>query len=272
MKTFIKSEWLRVSRDNSCQICGKTDWCTYTSDGLTSCCMRAQSETPSKNGGWIHKHGEPKRIYIHTKKQEFITVDCPSIFQNWVRHTEPRKLMAFSESLGVEPMALHLIGCAWSPENDAWAFPMKDGFGKIIGIRLRNEKGAKWAVKGSRAGIFLPYDHDAKNPLLICEGPTDTAAALTLGFSAIGRPSCMGNEQMINDFIRITKLTEAVILSDNDTAGRTGSFRLQSMLKIKSIVLTLPCKDVRQFISIGGTKEMMSALFRTKVWINPKNS
>ena len=71
------------------------------------------------------------------------------------------------------------------------AFPMHDGHGDVCGIRTRLADGSKRAVTGSRAGVFLttvPMDV----PAVVCEGPTDAAAALALGFEPIGRPSCAG--------------------------------------------------------------------------------
>ena len=43
----------RVSRQNPCPICGRVDWCAYNS--RIAICMRTQSNTPTANGGWLHK-------------------------------------------------------------------------------------------------------------------------------------------------------------------------------------------------------------------------
>jgi hypothetical protein len=47
------SKWVRVSRHNPCQICGKTDWCRVLNDG-TPICSRVESSVRYDNGGWIH--------------------------------------------------------------------------------------------------------------------------------------------------------------------------------------------------------------------------
>jgi hypothetical protein len=57
---------------------------------------------------------------------------------------------------------------------------MNDGKRSVIGIRLRNDLGRKWAVTGSRQGLFLPGPHPGQT-VLIVEGPTDAAAAVDLG-------------------------------------------------------------------------------------------
>jgi hypothetical protein len=65
---------------------------------------------------------------------------------------------------------------------------MCDGYGEVVGIRLRNERG-KFAVRGSRQGVFVA-GVPAQKTLFVCEGPTDTAAAVDLGLFAVGRPNC----------------------------------------------------------------------------------
>jgi len=67
---------------------------------------------------------------------------------------------------------------------------MSNDFGKIIGIRRRLPNGRKISLTSSKTGLFIPADLSPEGLLLICEGPTDTAAALDLGFAAIGRPNC----------------------------------------------------------------------------------
>jgi len=51
--------WRRVSRQSPCSVCGRADWCTFTSDGTAACCMRVESQRPLKNGGWLHRLSEP---------------------------------------------------------------------------------------------------------------------------------------------------------------------------------------------------------------------
>ena len=92
---------------------------------------------------------------------------------------------------------------------------MRTGGGEIIGIRLRNGGGRKWAVNGSRSGIFIPQGLKLDSTLYVCEGPTDTAAILDMGYDAIGRPDCTGGAGMVADFCR-GKMLEVIIITDND--------------------------------------------------------
>src|SRR5262249_37965686 len=91
-------------------------------------------------------------------------------------------------------------------------------------MRLRNETGRKWAVKGSRQGLFMATESVPGNTLLIVEGPTDAAAALDLGYDVIGRPACVGCEDMIAALVRKRIHVNTFIVADADEPGQRGAF------------------------------------------------
>lgn len=45
--------WRRLAPRESCRVCDRRGWCTVRSDGAVGC-MRAQSDRPLRNGGWLH--------------------------------------------------------------------------------------------------------------------------------------------------------------------------------------------------------------------------
>src|ERR1044072_8229175 len=49
----------RVTKHRRCRVCGKPDWCGYSSDEQTSICMRVcnGSKGTSRNGGNIYHYG-----------------------------------------------------------------------------------------------------------------------------------------------------------------------------------------------------------------------
>src|ERR1043165_731614 len=49
----------RVTKQRRCRVCGKPDWCGYSTDEQTSICMRVSngSNGTSRNGGNISSHG-----------------------------------------------------------------------------------------------------------------------------------------------------------------------------------------------------------------------
>ena len=149
---------------------------------------------------------------------------------------------------------------------------MRDGRERIIGIRIRGPKG-KWCVPGSRQGLFWPEGvySGSDYPLVICEGPTDCAALLTMGFDAIGRPACMGGTEYVIEFLK-GRRRDVVIMADKDEAkhrpdgsvwfpGQEGAARLgQAILPyVHSLKIVKPPfhKDVREWLRAGATKETL---------------
>jgi len=135
---------------------------------------------------------------------------------------------------------------------------MKDASGRIIGIRFRTARGDKSAIKGSRNGLFIPVDMDLDlgERLLICEGPTDCAALLGLGFKAIGRPSCKEGGDLLIDVVRCHDLEEVVVVSDNDKVGQEGALSLGRSLRlhvpvVRVVIPPAGTKDARAWVLAG---------------------
>lgn len=256
--------WLRVNRKRRCEVCNKPDWCTYAPEVGLALCMRTESDRPSKNvlGGWLHRVSEPCAYVQKIEVQAEAPVDFQRMWKRWIDKTDHYHLDGFAMSLGVDTDSLRSLGCAWS--GSAWAFPMRNAENKVIGIRLRSETG-KWAVKGSKQGLFIP-DVRTQRTLYILEGPTDTAAALSLGLFAIGRPSCMGCEDMILDFVRLRSISRVVLITDNDTPGLRGAYSLQNRLPVLNCVYSPPCKDLREFVRRGGDRLVLESSIKDLVW------
>lgn len=267
-------QWVRVSKQTPCPICGPVhgvDWCGVSVDGTTAICMRIQSDRPARNGGWIHRLSDPIPTYQRPPPRDDALRPCfESLWRNWRICTEPVKVDAFARHLGVNDQALWDLGAAWAWQHSAWAFPMHDGAGKIDGIRLRNDAGDKWAVKGSHQGIFMPRVWPSVPDMaLICEGPTDTAAALTLGFYAIGRPSCVGCEDIIVATIRRLAIRRVVVVADNDGPGKAGAERLSKTLRVPNKTIVPPGKDIREWVRNGATQELVNFFINQKLWRMP---
>ena len=111
----------------------------------------------------------------------------------------------------------------------------------------------------SKTGLFIPTGLSPEGILLICEGPTDTAAALDLGFPAIGRPNCNSKVEMTAE---IVKGKDVVIIGDNDDGGRAGAERLSDTLVLycKDVRIVYPpegIKDLRDWLKAGLTEECL---------------
>lgn len=191
-------------------------------------------------------------------------IDCDKRMQFLMTSTSTAQRAGFAKLLGVSLQSLERLQAALA--SDCWAFPMRDGAGKIIGIRLRFDDGRKLAVKGSHAGLIYEPDFPHNETVWITEGPTDCAAALTLGLPAIGRPSCRGQEEMICVFLKRVHAKRVIIIADDDTPGRSGADVLMQKLTLPRAVFLPPAKDIRQFVNNGGTADTIRALTSNIVW------
>ncbi len=262
----------RVSKDQPCPICHKADWCRAFADGWVEC-MRVESDTPAKSGGWMHRIGVEGResrgegrwqTPPSPPKWQPPPINAAKLMREWSAATPADAVAEFAAALGVSPPALVAVGAAWAAPYAAWAFPMCDGYGNVVGIRLRNERG-KFAVRGSRQGIFLA-SVPAQQTLFVCEGPTDTAAAVALGLFAVGRPNCCCGGPEIKVFARRQGCRRVVVIADNDRPGLDGARKVGGELKLPFAVYVPPAKDVREFVRLGGTRAMVENTLKGLIW------
>jgi len=271
---------IRVSKKRPCRVCGKSDWCGYSEDEAVSVCMRVESSQPARNGGWVHVGTEARpTVFVPRTKpiSKPALFNAPALIEAWTADTSLSALCAHAENLGVSATALAELGACWADPFHAWAFPMRDGSGHTVGIRLRNEDAKKWAVAGSREGLFypkvLPDDHVA----IVCEGPTDTAAALTIGLKAVGRPSCLGAMEPFRSLTRRYRITHLLIISDNDPPrkrpdggwwqpGLDGAMKLANACGLPFKLIVPPVKDLREWVRSGLTSEAFFALANQQQW------
>ncbi len=260
--------WPHVTKKNPCGACGKTDWCQVGDKGWR--CYRVESDHPFKNGGWFHpfdstKPAPPKQKPLPVPP----SINATVMIRKWADMGIP--VTELAESLGVSVDSLTDLSAVYSPDHRAWAFPMRDGYGNMIGIRLRSDDGRKWAVRGSRSGIFLPTTQP-HSTVYLPEGPTSTAATLTLGLYAIGRPSCNSGGPEIKTACKRLGVRRAVIVADNDDKpsglrpGFDGALKLASEIGIPVVIWTPPTKDIRDFVRSGGTAQLILSDIKNFVW------
>lgn len=263
----------RVRRDKPCPICGKQDWCLVAPDGSAAICPRVKEGSCKKcgdagylhvlrdghNGHNRHRSGVRRRhIVTIAFNQEGLTPDFTKLSVRYESQLTRDRLHALADSLGLSAGSLQRLRLGW--DGHAYTFPMSDACGAIVGIRRRFPNGGKASVQGSKAGLFIPVGLTGNGPLLLCEGPTDTAAALDLGFDAIGRPNCSSLVEMTVTAAK--DRTEIVVVADGDSAGRAGAQRLAGTL-----ALGCPCvrvvappdgvKDLRQWLHAGLSAEVL---------------
>lgn len=91
---------------------------------------------------------------------------------------------------------------------------------QIIGIMRRVLDGGKRAVPGSNNGLFVPHGLQSTEQLLIAEGESDCTALLTLGFEAVGRPSCNSSATFL---IPVARSRDVAVVADSDPIGARGA-------------------------------------------------
>jgi hypothetical protein len=270
---MASEKMVRVTRSRPCPICGHDDWCLVAADGSVAICPRTKEGSLRKCGdaGYLHiledRHNGHDRHKNGAKWRHTLTIaqgqdgrtqDFGRLSAHYQSQLTSERLHTLARSLGLSAGSLQRLRLGW--DGSAYTLPMSDAFGKITGIRRRFPNGGKASVKGSKTGLFIPIDLAGSGLLLLCEGPTDTAAALDLGFDALGRPNC-------NSVVKMTVApakgqTEIVIVADNDTAGRTGAEKLAGTLAlccpcVKIVVPPDGIKDLRQWFNAGLTSEAL---------------
>lgn len=250
------NQWIRVSTKEPCPICGKPDFCGVSADRTVAVCMRTQSDRETKNGGWLHRIRDrppmPTRPLPPPDDSRLApAIDARAIWQDY-RAGNVQATGDAAALLGLPPWTAWEMGAGIDPQGNL-AFPMRDGNLHVTGIRLRNARGEKWAVKGSRAGVFTPVrynpqDWENNGHAVVVEGPTDAAAVIALDMIPIGRPSCLGCEQILIDAARTLGATALTVVADNDGPGVMGARRL---------CVSLSAAGVRhRLVTAGGYKDM----------------
>lgn len=280
---MTETKWLRVSRVHPCPQCLRPDWCGISDDGALICCMRVQSERPTKNGGWLHA-SDAKRtlpIIFQRKPEPTTELNVEQTLKEWKRTAcGNRSIDDLAKELGVSADSLRMLGCVYSDQIHVSGWPMRDGNNNYTGLRLRHKNGRKWSVKGSHPGLFLPQC-EAQPEALVVEGGTDVAAGLTMGIFTIGRPSCNGGVNDLITAIKRLKIRRVSIVADCDNdkvrpngevwnPGIQGARGLADLLPVPSRIVTLPVKDLRLFVKQGGTLALFSSIASQLVWNNPK--
>lgn len=249
---------LRACRQRRCPVCDKPDWCLVAEDGSRAICQRVESTKRAGEAGWLHILDGSRRSGAHrpTISVELRRGDFGLYAANaagFRRSDDADGLHRLQNETGVSVPSLERLGVGHN--GWAWTFPMCTPTGRVVGIRLRKSDGSKLAVKGSSEGLFIPSGIDVAGRLLVVEGPTDTAAALDLGFSAIGRPSCTGGSRWVRQFVEAHRPAEVVVFADADEPGRAGAGSLaRTLASFTRVRIAEPpdgIKDLRAWLRAG---------------------
>jgi hypothetical protein len=215
--------WTRVSKSHPCAACHKSDYCCHS--GSIILCMRVKSPKPSncKLGGWLH-FDDSLALPFEAPPQ---VVQRPEI--NWatlakLMYLDPRAATArafLAKSLNVTEASLLALRVGYGYDDyrqvPYTSWPERDELGNVIGIIRRYEDGSKLTMRYSSHGLYYAMNwlKMPSAPIFIPEGGSDTAALLTMGVNAVGRPSNLGGVGLLAKFLASEK-NQVVILAERD--------------------------------------------------------
>lgn len=250
----------RVNRGLKCVICAHDSWCMLSKDRQVAICMRVSDGAIGRSAdGWLHRltadlPPPPRSAPRMRHEKPAAPVDWSALVSMYRKAMTVAHLARLVAALGVSSASLEMLGVGVMPDG-TWTFPMFNGERQPVGIRTRQADGSKRAITGSREGVFLPACFNGEPRVLICEGPTDTAAALDLGYAAIGRPSCKG---AIEATRALVAGREVVVLADADEPGQDGARdltrNLRDIVRRAKIVTPTVAKDLREWKRGGLTR------------------
>jgi phage/plasmid primase-like uncharacterized protein len=230
------------------------------------------------DAGWLHRlrddpawQARRSSMPRKTRDERKVHRDFRELAQRATTSISAADLRWLSDRLGLSEGSLRELEVGML--GDVFTFPMQDEMGAIIGIRTRRRDGTKACVPGSHNGLFCPGAVFLRDPLVICEGPTDTAAAMDLGFCAIGRPNCNARARMTANLVGHFRPGRIVIFAQRDkineltgeAPGLAGAQELARVLahprrRVRIIMPPEGIKDVRQWLRAGATRADVEAL------------
>lgn len=233
----MSAAWTQVKASSPCPICGKGSKCAYTDNAVI--CHRVPSDRPRTDEfghtTWLHrlKQVPYSEIPDSAKKgrgSKSAAVEGPFVatkFTSLETGSGQAALCKYAgEHLGVDPRALMSLDMRWCPSMKMAVVPMKSYDGTVVGMNGRHfvcsdgttPSHAKQNAPGSVDGLFLPLDLDLYEArLVICEGASDTAAAISLGLrNAIGRSSCRTGVKMTRLFCERRRINRVTVVADRD--------------------------------------------------------
>jgi len=282
----MSKTWTNATKSHPCPICNGTSKCAFT-DNL-AICHRVQSDDQRKDKFghcvWYHRlkmvpydqlpeSAKKRRRAVPSVNEGPFNEDR---FLGLATGTSQRRVCRSAERhLGVAARAFESLDMRWCEAMKMAVVPMKTPDGRhVVGMNGRHfvegdgktPSHVKCNAEGSIDGLFIPLDLDLYDgKLIVCEGASDTAAALAMGMrNVIGRSSCRTGIQMVCEFCVLRRIREVVIIADRDKptaeasegVGILGARELAAALaevpvegggKIK-VTIKLPradCKDLR---------------------------
>jgi hypothetical protein len=143
--------WERVRRGRPCPVCRRPDWCLIARDGTEAICPWVESSRRFGGAGWLHiLTPTPWREWIPRVRLVPVAArpeagEFAALAEAYRQAASDSAVGRLGRELGLTAESLRQLGVGWSAEHRAWSFPMTDGRGNVVGIRLRTPRGRKFA-------------------------------------------------------------------------------------------------------------------------------
>ena len=252
---YAEKDLKQVSKAEPCVICKATKWCARSiskGDKFVLC----HHETVPPSGYRFVAHAKEDGI-LFSSEEPTTYKPLPNVYYEPSTNTNVAKTpqrpvptkwaklcrqfqddlsghsVQLAVSMGVTEESLKALGVGWNKEQKCWTFPERDSTGNIVGIMRRfkspkmydGEPKNKLFIGGGSRGIY--YDpamwRRGNGPILIVEGESDTAAAITMGLPVIGRPSVGGGCIQIAEMLKdISHDRPIVVVGEWDEKEKNG--------------------------------------------------
>ena len=314
-----KTDWCNLSNDGAVCICHRVEspYVARSGSGWIHRLRDVEKKVKVRGEG---EQWKGKSFFQHqplTTNRQSPTLDFGRVHRGY--EGDAVLVEGLATTLGVDDEALKALDVRFNPFEECWSFPMRDDEGKIVGLRFRELGGSKkWSAKGSKDGLFfgtqmlshtqnfdrigvattvasLPTpqldsvevsapitNHQTPiTELVIVEGPSDTAAAMSLGLSVVGRSSCQTGAALLRALIRRVRPQVVTIVADNDAPGIKGAELLagqlvgcqspctdyEPRLPVRVLVVPHPYKDLRAWYLTGGlTPKLFADVASAQRW------
>ena len=184
----------------------------------------------------------------------------PKVFVDWAAEFERLPCSshaALAMAWGVSTISLGMLDVR-STAPGQYVVPMRNGDGVIVGLQWHYTDGrSKRTWKNARGGLYYPLAQPSSHPIIVCEGASDTAYALDLGYAAVGRYSALACIEEQAKYVIARGNDPVVIIADRDGPGRAGANRLAPMIGRRAAVITPPKGDLRSW---APTKAQLEAI------------
>lgn len=111
--TSTRTQWLRVTRERRCPVCGKADWCLVAADGTAAICPRTESTKRCGDAGFLHRLADAPRAAVPRRATVPVRGGLPdfsALAAEFRRAAPVESLHALAAELGVSAESLRTFG------------------------------------------------------------------------------------------------------------------------------------------------------------------